>query len=333
MSFIWPSVLVSLLLVPACIIAYLRLQQRRRRDAVGLGTFGAGGYAGARRSGRLRHIPPAVFLLGLTLLLVASARPQMVLPLPQMEGTVVLTFDVSASMAADDVQPTRMDAAKSAAQAFVDDRPRSTKIGVVAFGEGGLVVQAPTDDTQAISATIDRMVPQSGTSLGRGILAALDLVSLSLDLDESFNGEAEAAPTSEPVPRGAFAPAIIVLLTDGENTEPPDPLEAAQAAIEQGVRIYIVGVGTSEGATLEIDGFNLFTRLNEATLQEIALLTEGRYLRVESVEDVQSVYDDLDPQFVVKPREMEVTSILAGVSMLVLLVGGALSLLWFGRMP
>ena len=333
MSFIWPSVLVSLLLVPVCIFLYLRLQQRRSRHAGALGTFGAVRGSGAGRSGRLRHIPPAIYLLGLTILLLASARPQMVLPLPQMEGTVVLTFDVSASMAADDVQPTRMDAAKSAARAFVEDRPRSTRIGVVAFGEGGLVVEAPTDDTESITATIDRMVPQSGTSLGRGILAALNLISDSPVPDESFNGEFSASPEIEPVRRGVFAPAIIVLLTDGENTEPPDPLEAAQAAIEQGVRIYTVGVGTSEGATLEIDGFSLFTRLNDSTLQEIALLTEGRYFSVESAEDVQSIYEDLDPQFVVKPREMEITSVLSGVSMLVFLAGGALSLLWFGRMP
>ena len=257
----------------------------------------------------------------------------MTLPLPRMEGTVVLAFDVSASMAADDVEPTRMDAAKSAAHAFVERRPSTVKIGVVAFGEGGLVVQPPTDDGHAIGATIDRLVPESGTSLGRGILTALNVVSSTPAVAQGLEERLSPAPSREPAPRGAFAPAIVVLLTDGENTDPPDPLEAAQAAIDRGVRVYTVGLGTTEGVTLEIDGFNVSTRLNEAVLQEIALLTEGAYFKVETVEDIPSIYEELDTEFVVDPIETELTSILGGVGALVLLAGGVLSLLWFGRMP
>ena len=273
-------------------------------------------------------MPPIIFLIGVALLLLASARPQLTLPLPRMEGTVLLTFDVSASMAAEDVEPTRMDVAKEIAKALVERRPAGTKLGAVAFGEGGLVVQPPSDDDEALYATIDRLVPQSGTSLGRGILTALDLVSP----DSGLGSEDEAA-ADEPQIGGAFAPAVIVLLTDGENTDPPDPLEIAQMAIERGVRVHTVGLGTSEGTVIEVDGFSLFTRLNEPVLQEIALLTEGIYFEVEHMDNVPSVYKEMETEFVVDPREVEITSALGGVSAMLLLAASGLSLLWFGRVP
>ena len=231
-------------------------------------------------------------------------------------------------MAADDVEPTRMDTAKLVGKALVEQRPSSARIGVVAFGEGGLVVQPPTDDDEALFATIDRLVPQSGTSLGGGILTALNMV-----VPESDLGSGDTAPMDGESPRNSLAPAVIVLLTDGENTDPPDPLEAAQAAIDRGVRVHTVGLGTSEGTVIEIDGFNLFTRLNEPVLQEVALLTEGEYFKIEELDDAPMVYEELETEFVVESKETEITSILAGLSTLLLLAGGALSLLWFGRVP
>ena len=257
----------------------------------------------------------------------------MVIPLPEMEGIVMLVFDVSASMAAEDLEPNRMVAAQTAAHAFVERQPGDVKIGVVAFSEGGLVVQRPTDDKTAITAAIDRLVPQSGTSLGHGILAALNAISGAPDTPQrDANGSGANEPLPE-VPRGAFAAATIVLLTDGENTSEPDPLEVAQTAIEQGVRIYAVGIGSPEGATIEIDGFNVFTQLNESTLEEISLLTEGEYFAAQSTEELRTIYENLDTRFVVKPQEVETTSILGGVGALVLLMGGGLSLFWFGRIP
>ena len=293
-----------------------------------MGTLGVVREGVSSVAGKRRHIPPIIFLLGIALLALASARPQLTLPLPRLEGTVVLTFDVSASMAAEDVEPTRMDAAKEVARALVDRRPAGTKIGAVAFGEGGLVVQPPTDDDEALYATIDRLVPQSGTSLGRGILTALDLVSPDSDL-----GSGNQAPARESA--RALAPAVIVLLTDGEDTEPqqPQPLEIAQLAIERGVRVHTVGLGTSEGTVIEVEGFNLFTSLNESVLEEIASLTEGIYFKIEDTDSVPSVYRKLETEFIVEPREVEMTSTFGGVSALLFLAGGALSLLWFGRMP
>ena len=328
MSFIWPWVLVSLLALPVCVFWYVRLQRKRTTDAASLGTIGVLREGAAVLAGKRRHVPPVIFLIAVALLALASARPELTLPLPRMEGTVMLAFDVSSSMAADDVEPTRMDAAKLVAKSLIDRRPSSARIGVVAFGEGGLVVQPPINDDEALKATVDRLVPYSGTSLGRGILTALDVVSP----DSGFDS-AEPALADGEAPRSAFAPAIIVLLTDGENTDPPDPIEAAQMAIERGVRVFTVGLGTEGGATIEVDGFNLSTQLNEPVLQEIALLTEGLYFRMEDLADAPLVYEKLETEFVIEPREVEVTSAFGGVSALLLLVGGALSLLWFGRIP
>ena len=327
MTFIWPWVLLSLLAVPVCVFFYLRLQRRRIRDAASLGTLGVVRQDTGAMIRRRRHIPPLIFLVGVALLAFASARPQLTIPLPRMEGIVMLTFDVSASMAADDVEPTRLDAAKQVAGSLVEHRPDSARIGVVAFGEGGLVVQPPTDDEEALRATIDRLVPQSGTSLGRGIVTALN--QLAEEPTFGPDDDSEGAPDSGT----GLAPAVIVLLTDGENTDPPDPLEAAQLAIDQGVRVHTVGVGTTDGAVIEVDGFNLFSQLNGPVLEDIALLTEGTYFTVQQIDDVQSVYEELETEFVVEPREVEVTSVLGGVCALLFLIGGALSLLWFGRIP
>ena len=328
MSFIWPWVLVSLLLLPACVYVYARLQRKRSRDAESLGALGAVGEDGPVLAGRRRHVAPVVFLVAVALLAVATARPQITLPLPRQEGTVMLALDVSSSMAADDVEPTRIEVAKLAARTLIERRPDHARVGVVAFGEGGLVVQPPTDDTLALDATIDRLEPQSATSLGRGVLTALNTVAPESDLGPGAPSQAD-----ETAPRSAFAPAVIVLLTDGENTDPPDPLEVAQMAADRGVRVHTVGLGTEEGATIEVEGFNLFTQLNEPVLEEIALVTEGVYFRAEDIEDMAAVYDQLETEFVVESREVEVTSAFAGVGALLLLAGGGLSLFWFGRMP
>ena len=328
MSFIWPWVLLALVALPACIYLYVLLQRKRARDAASLGALGTVQEGAVNAAGRRRHIAPVVFLIAVGLLAVASARPQITLPVPRMEGVVVLAMDVSSSMVADDVEPTRMDAAKIAAKSIVDRRPASARIGIVAFGEGGLIVNPPTDDDQALYATIDRLEPSSGTSLGTGIQTALNLA-----LSASGPGSPESTADDESGPRGAFAPAVIVLLTDGENTEPPEPLEVAQAAIDRGVRVHTVGIGTQDGTIIEVDGFNLFTQLNEPVLQEIALQTEGDYFEVEAIEDLASVYEGLETEFKVEPTEVEVTSAFGGIGALLLLAGGALSLLWFGRMP
>ena len=328
MSFIWPWVLLSLLALPVCVFVYLHLQRARNVSASRLGALGVARRGAVALPGWKRHVPPVILLIGVALLALASARPQVALPLPRMEGTVILAMDVSSSMAADDVEPTRMEAAKMVAKSLVAQRPGSVITGVVAFGEGGLIVQPPTSDDEALYATIDRLVPQSGTSLGQGLLTALNLA-----LPEQAPGSEESAVADGTAPRGAFAPAIIIMVTDGENTDPPDPMEIAQTAIERGVRVHTVGIGTQQGAVIEVEGFNLFTQLNEPVLRGIALVTEGDYYRLEDMNDIPSVYEELETEFVVESREVEATSVVGGVSALLLLASCALSLFWFGRVP
>jgi len=339
MSFIWPAMLVCLLLIPLFVVLYIRMQRRRRRLAARYGHLGLAPEAAGRGLGWRRHIPPALFLVGLTILIIALARPHTVVSLPRIEGTIILAFDVSGSMAADDLEPTRMEAAKAAVRDFVQSQPPSVQIGVIAFSDSGFAVQVPTNDREAILASINRLTPERGTSLANGIFISLNTIA-AVDADQAPSLYSSltptplpAAATPTPVPKGTYTSAAIVLLTDGENTVSPDPLAAAQTAADRGVRIYTVGIGSAAGSILHINGFTVHTQLDEAMLQQISRLTDGAYYNAENEQDLRTIYDNLNPQLVIKPEKMEVTSIFAGVSILVLLIGGAFSLLWFSRLP
>ncbi len=336
MSFIWPLMLLTLLVVPLFVWLYLRLQRRRQQLRAQYGSLGFVQQAG-RPLGMRRHIAPALFLLGLIVLLIALARPVAAISLPRLEGTVILAFDVSGSMAAEDLTPTRKEAAKVAARDFVGRQPPTIQIGVVAFSDSGFAVQPPTNDQETIFAAINRLGPERGTSLAHGIVASLNTIFADQETNQgprlysNLTATPEALPT--PMPEGTYTPAVIILLTDGENTDPPDPIEAAQSAADRGVRIHTVGIGSAAGATLEIEGFSIHTQLDEAALQQIAELTEGAYYNAADEEELRTIYENLDPKLVVKPEEMEVTSLLAGASILIFLVGGLCSLVWFSRLP
>jgi Ca-activated chloride channel family protein len=238
-------------------------------------------------------------------------------------------------MAAGDLKPNRMEAAKNAARDFVMSQPSTVRIGVVTFSDGGFATQPPTNEQEAILAAINRLTVQRGTSLARGIEAALNIIAMDTaqpPLTLSERSELPA-PTPPPLPRGTYAPAVIVLLTDGENTQDPDPLAAAQVAAGRGIRVHTVGVGSTEGAILSIEGFTVRSRLDETALQQISELTGGIYSNAENADDLRSIYDKLVPELVIKPQETEVTSLLAGLGILVLMIGGTLSLLWLGRVP
>jgi Ca-activated chloride channel family protein len=349
MSFIWPTMLLLLLFIPLFGVLYILLQQRRRRFAASYSSLGLVQGAMGRGPGIRRHVPPALFLVGLTILMIALARPQTLVSLPRVEGTVILAFDVSGSMAADDLKPTRMEGAKAAARDFVQRQPRSVQIGVVAFSDSGFEVQAPTNDQDAVLASINRLTPERGTSLAQGILASLSTIAASaastgqaVQIDSSLTPvplptvatpSAPEDPFGTPLPDGTYTSAVIVLLTDGENNESPDPLAAAQTAADHGVRIYTVGIGSAAGSTLHINGFTVHTQLDEAMLQQISQLTDGAYYNAENEQDLRTIYENLAPQLVIKPEKTEVTSIFAGASIFVLLLGSTFSLLWFSRLP
>lgn len=332
MTFIWPAMLWLLLTLPLLVALYLRIQQRRRQFAVRYGDFGLLKQAAAGQGRGRRHIPSILFLFGIGILLFALARPQLTLSLPKLEGIVVLAFDTSGSMAAEDVEPSRLEAAKAVAREFVARQPSVVQVGVVAFSDSGFSVQPPTGDDEAILAALDRLEPQRSTSLANGILVALDTIDkLTLQTPEDSQDFApELLPT--PPPR-THSLASIVLISDGENTTNPDPLEAARQAALRGVRVHAIGIGSPTGATLEVEGFLVHTQLDEAMLREIAAITGGNYFNAASQDDLRAIYEQIKPRVVIRQEKTEITAILAGLSILVLLTGGFLSLFWFGRVP
>jgi Ca-activated chloride channel family protein len=335
MSFIWPGMFLLLLLVPVLVFAYMRIQQRRRQLLTSYGSLSLMKAAAQNAPGMRRHIPPIFFLLGFTILIVALARPQTEVSLPRITGTVILAFDVSGSMAADDLKPTRLEAAKTVVQDFIERQPPTVQIGVVAFSDSGFAVQPPTNDQDTVIAAIHRLTPERGTSLANGIIMSLNAIAAAKGQDTNYysNLTPTPSPTPTPMPKGTYTSAVIVLVTDGENNQSPDPLEVAQTAADQGVRIYTVGIGSTSGTNVHINGFTVHTQLDENTLQQISQITDGTYYNAESEDDLRTIYNNLSPQLVVKAQETEVTPLFAGASILVLLVGAILSLIWFGRVP
>jgi Ca-activated chloride channel family protein len=328
MSFIWPGMLVLLVAVPLFVAGYLSLARRRSQRSRALAAQGFAPTGPGRRLRRLRHVPFAFFLAAFVLLLVAFARPEVSFSLPHQEGTVILAFDVSNSMLATDLQPTRMDAAKAAARTFVEKQPKSIKIGVVAFSDGGLVTQEPTDVRPDVLAAIDRLTPQGATSLGQGIFTALNAIAgkpISADLSQLDSDASN-------VDIGYFSSAAIVLFSDGQNTASPDPLQVAKLASVAGVHIYPIGIGSPKGTVVKVNGFSEATALDEQTLTDIASVTNGTYFNAQDTETLAGISKKIDLKSTSDGKKTEVTGLVTGVSALLLVVGGALSLVWFGRL-
>lgn len=327
MSFIWPQMLSLLVLAPLLVAVYVVLIRRRARRAADLAAQGFVPTTSAQRYRRRKHLPFAFFMAAIVLLLFALARPQVSLAIPHREGTVILAFDASNSMMAKDLEPTRMEAAKAAARTFVDKQPESIKIGVVAFGDGALVTQQPTNVRADVLAAIDRLSPLGGTSLGQGIFTSLNAIAghpISLD-DNALAGDIENLDVGH-------LDGAVVLLSDGENTSNPDPLEVAQLAAVAGVRIYPIGIGSPQGTVVEIDGFQVATALDEELLTTIATTTGGSYFRAEDGASLSKIYDSIDLHFTSEAKKQEATGIVTGVSIVLLLIGAAMSLVWFGRL-
>lgn len=326
MTFRWPLLLLSLVAVPGLVLAY-RSQLRRRER--GRARLAAEGLVAASAPGpdRWRHVAPALLLAALTLLLVSLARPAATVAEPRREGTVVLAFDVSTSMAAEDVKPTRLDSAKAAAKSFVEKQPSTVKIGVVAFGGSGIIAQQPTTDKTEVMASVNRLTPQGDTSLGRGILTSLSAIAGKPIVS---NGDTEAGSADE-TPIGYYGGTAIVLLTDGENTSGPDPANLADLASAAGVKIYPIGLGSAEGTVLEKNGFSIATRLDEDSLKQIAEVTGGTYYNATDSTSLAQVYDSIQLNWVSRSVPHEVTSLVAGVATLLLLAGAVVSVLRRGR--
>jgi Ca-activated chloride channel homolog len=356
-SFQWPLMLWFLLLVPLLVAGYLYLLSRRRRATVRYPSLALIKQAGPGPGWR-RHVPPALMLLAFTFLLLAMARPSAEVSLPSRVATVMLVMDVSGSMRATDVNPSRIMAAQAAAKAYIKEQPRDVRIGIVAFASTALLVQSPTTDHAALNSAIDRFELQRGTAVGSGILVALSTLFPQEDFPiNQFNsgnfggygrwgsydfrdryggvalGERPHGPPKKhvPVEPGSYKNAVVILLTDGQTNAGYDPVDAARMAGEYGVRVYTVGFGTTRGNIVGFGGFPMRAQLDEDALKKIADMTKARYFHATSAEDLKAVYNVLSRQLVVETREMEITAFFAALAALAMLVAVGLSLAWYHR--
>jgi Ca-activated chloride channel family protein len=343
-TFLWPEALALLALVPLAVAAYILIVRRKRKEALRYAALTLVKDAMGAGPGLRRHLPPVLFLLALALMLVAIARPAAVVQLPSQHETIILAMDVSGSMRAKDVEPDRLSASQAAAKAFVNEQPRSTRIGVVAFAGTASLVQPPTQNREDIIAAIDRFQLQRATALGSGILVALKAIFPDVEFDlRSSNPRGERARTpappratekkadDKPVPPGSYKSAAIILLTDGQPTTGPDPIEAARMAAERGVRVFTVGVGTPNGEILVGEGWSMRVRLDEETLKTIANVTGGEYFYAGSAPDLKKIYRSLNSKFVLEKKETEITALFAAAAALAALLSALFSLLWFNR--
>lgn len=356
MDLLWPGYLLLLGLLPLLIAAYLWMLRRRRRFAVRYSSLALVREALAHQSRLRRHVPFALFLLALASLVLALSRPVAIVSVPTGQTTIILAIDVSRSMCSTDIQPSRLEAAEAAALSFIQRQRSTTQISIVAFAGFAEVIVPPTTDQEALEAAIESLTTGRRTAIGSGILKSLDAIA---EIDKSVapsvtDSSLGIVPT--PVPRGAYAPDIIVLLTDGANNAGPQPADAAQQAVDRGVRVYTIGFGTAEGSDFPrcspqllgggpLDGGQFgggggqfgggggggggFRRgIDEETLKRVADLTGGTYYSAESAGELQDVFQNLPTYLITRHETMEISVAFAALGALLAALAVGLSLRW-----
>ncbi|CAM5766506.1 hypothetical protein LMIY3S_01845 [Labrys miyagiensis] len=356
MTFIWADALWLLLLLPLLVAAYLWLLRRRKLISVRYANMALVKQAIGSGLNWRRHLPPALLLIAIALLLVAVARPAAILTLPSNRAVVILAMDVSGSMRAQDIAPNRIVAAQTAAKQFIADLPGDVEIGIVAFASTALLVQVPTIDRSALNDAIDRFQLRRGTAIGDGILISLATIFPEDRFDVSPGSSTNAAmdqlgtpmnsgpasrslddqtqsPRTEhvPVPPGSYSNAVIVLLTDGATTTGRDPIQSGQVAADYGVKIYTVGFGSPDGSVVDMGGFSMRALPDLDTLKKIAGMTNGEFFDAQSADDLTKVYKTLSTKVTGERKLTEISFILAGIGAILTLAASGLSMLWFGR--
>ena len=324
MDFLWFDFLALLLLLPVLVAIYILALRRRRPAGVRYSSLALIRDAGPGSSRVRRHLPFALFIVALGALVMAMARPVAIVAVPTNQTTIVLTIDVSGSMCSSDIPPSRLEAAEAAAAAFINSQSSTTRIGIVAFSSYAEVVQAPTNDKSALLAALKSLATGRRTAIGDGILASIDTISeidpgVAKSATDSSSGTAPA-----PVPKGDYAPDIVVLLTDGASNTGTDPLDAAQQAADRGVRVYTIGFGGGGGG----GGGNFRRGIDEATLQKIADMTGATYHPASTASELQSVFQNLPVNLIVKHETAEVSVVFVGAGALIAALAFLLGKIW-----
>ena len=348
MAFLWHHALWLLLALPILAGTYLVLLQRKHKRALRYASITLVRAAIGRTTQLRLHVPALLMLTGIAALLLASARPVWVVTSPAERGTVILLIDVSLSMAATDVPPTRLAAAQAAALAFVKAQPRDVRIGIVAFGAHADVVQPPTTDRVELTAALGRLDLQRFTAIGNGLMGALltlvprAVVPPGYDIfgmgraPEGYETESDqkhaAAGSHKPVAPGSYLSAAVILVSDGRGTMGVPASAAAKIVAAYGIRVYTIGVGTLYGGTAIVEGWPaIHAEFEEDTLKEIADITRGEYFLARNAEKVARIYEQLGRRVVLERREREVSVLFAAIGMVLSMTSAALSLLWSHR--
>jgi Ca-activated chloride channel family protein len=319
-SFAAPLVLIALAAIPVLIVLYGGVQRDRRRAASAFAAPALAASVVPRRPGWRRHAPMLVVLIAIAALVVAAAKPQRSVAVPVERASIMLVTDVSGSMQATDVKPTRLEAARAAARRFVREVPKGVNVGVMALSSKPRVLSSPTRDRDAVYAALDQLTPRGGTGTGEAIQAATRILNRA------------------PGVNGKRPPAAIVLISDGSSTGDVDPVAAAQAARKVRIPIYTVALGTAQGTiTVPRPGGAGGTETRQVppdpqSLSEIAKASGGKTYTAADADKLKDVYERLGSLLGTKKEKREITAGFAGGGLALLLLGAAMSLRWFGRL-
>ena len=350
MSFLWPGSLIVLLIVPLAVGVYVFLMRRRRKYAIRYSSLSIVKQAAPHQSWLKRHFVFILFLLALTSLAFATARPTATVTVPSNKATIILAIDVSRSMCATDIAPNRLEVAKDAAQAFIKDHHSTRQIGIVAFAGFAELIQPPTTDLQVLNDAIENLTTARRTAIGSAILRSIDTLS---EVDErvppSDNPSASSGTPVLPPSDGELSPHIIILLTDGASNAGPDPVTAASQAAARGIRVYTIGFGTSDNQSLmdcgdffqdqfDFQGFGFAPQtgsqdfrlqIDETTLKQVADMTGGAYYYASSANELAGVFQNL-PTFLVATREMiEISAFFTAFAVILIILAMYLSFRWY----
>lgn len=358
MQLLWPWFLSLLLAIPLIVGMYFWVLRRRRQAAVRFSSLALVRPALVHQSWLRRYLPSALFLASMTSLIVALARPVTTVYVPSGQATIILAMDVSRSMCSTDIQPSRIEAAKAAASSFVQRQRSATQIGVVAFSSFAELVQPPTNDQETLQTAINDLRIGSRTAIGSGIAESINAIAEILKniapvSNDIAAGAASSSAAPTPAAPGKFAPAIIVLLTDGVSNTGVSPIAAAQLAADRGIRVYTIGFGTDQngqipdcgqdfqfgdpfgrgqpfgGGGFGGGGFGGFRRgIDEAALKQIASMTGGAYYSASSASQLQSVFNHLPTYLLDQRQTLEISALFAGLGTVLAAAAIALSLLW-----